>query len=298
MRMDGVQIAEGFRGQIMYVLPRPFLAEATRHLLVAELYPTDIGFYPRARHHYRERPQGAPEFILIYCRAGGGRFDVDGCEGALTAGQALIIPRGRPHSYAAEERRPWSILWVHFSGEDAALYGDLLPRGQHVLPVARTAGDRAARLFRDCFRAFGGGFTPATLLYASQALRHLLATLFFDNAAFTAGARAQGQPRIDDSILFMGRRMAQGLSLAELARQAGLSAGYYSTMFRTHTGFSPIEYYNRLRIQAACRLLDTTTLPIHAVAENMGYVDPYYFSRAFRKVMGVSPRTYRENRKG
>ena len=296
--MDGAQISDGFRGQIMHVLPRPFLAEATRHLLAAELYPTDIGFYPRARHHYRARPHGAPEFILIYCRSGSGRFDIDGHGGTLSPSQALLIPRGRPHSYTADERRPWSILWVHFSGEDAALYGDLLPRGQHVLPVARPAGERAARLFRDCFRAFAGGFTPATLLYASQALRHLLATLFFDNTAFTASARAAGQPRIDESILFMSRLVAEGLSLKDLARHAGLSAGYYSTLFKTHTGFSPIEYYNRLRIQAACRLLDTTTRPIHVVAENVGYEDPYYFSRAFRRIMGVAPRSYRATRKG
>jgi AraC-like DNA-binding protein len=282
----------------MHVLPRPLLAEAVRHLLVAELYPTDIGFYPRARHHYRERPHGAAESILICCRSGSGRFEVGGQGGTLEAGQALLIPRGRPHSYAADARRPWSILWVHFAGEDAALYGDLLPRGQHVLPVARAAGDRAARLFRDCFRVFAGGLTLAAVLYASQAVRHLLATLFFDNAAFTASARAPGQPRIDDSILFMSQRTAQSLSLAHLARQAGLSIGYYSTVFKAHTGFSPIEYYNRLRIQAACRLLDTTALTILAVAESLGYEDPYYFSRAFRKIMGISPRAYRQTRKG
>jgi AraC-like DNA-binding protein len=296
--MDRLQIAEGFRGQIMHVLPRPFLVEAARHVLVAELYPTDIGFYPRARHHYRERAQGADEAILIYCRAGAGRFEVDGVGGALDADQALLIPRRRPHSYAADDERPWSILWVHFAGEDAALYGELLPRGQHVLPVARAAGDRAARLFRECFRVFAGGFTHAGLLYASQALRHLLATLFFDNAAFTASARAKGQPRIEESILFMRRHTAESLRLHDLARQAGLSTGYYSTLFKAHTGFSPLEYHSRLRIQAACRLLDTSPATVRAVAESVGYEDPYYFSRAFRRVMGVSPRAYRGRRKG
>jgi hypothetical protein len=98
--------------------------------------------------------------LLIYCRAGSGRFDIDGHGATLAADHALLIPRGRPHSYAA--------------------------------------GDRAARLFRDCFHALAGGLTLAAVLYASQAVRHLLATLFFDNAAFTSSARAPRQPRLED----------------------------------------------------------------------------------------------------
>lgn len=44
----------------------------------------------------------------------------------------------------------------------------------------------------------------------------------------------------------------------------------------------------------ACKLLQSTDLPIYQVAQRLGYGDPYYFSRQFRKAVGVSPRTYRK----
>jgi YesN/AraC family two-component response regulator len=53
-----------------------------------------------------------------------------------------------------------------------------------------------------------------------------------------------------------------------------------------------------LRIRYACRLLDTTTLTVREVGYRVGYEDPYYFSRMFRKLMGLSPRQYRKLRKG
>jgi transcriptional regulator GlxA family with amidase domain len=86
--------------------------------------------------------------------------------------------------------------------------------------------------------------------------------------------------------------------LDELATAAGLSVAHYSMLFRRHTGFSPIDFLIRLRVRRACRLLDTTSLPIGEVGERAGYLDPYYFARCFRRVMGCSPRGYRKMTKG
>jgi transcriptional regulator GlxA family with amidase domain len=86
--------------------------------------------------------------------------------------------------------------------------------------------------------------------------------------------------------------------LDELATAARISTTHYSLCFREQTGFSPIDFLIRLRVRHACRLLDTTTLPVAEVAERVGYEDPYYFTRCFRRIMGLSPRRYREMTKG
>jgi transcriptional regulator GlxA family with amidase domain len=86
--------------------------------------------------------------------------------------------------------------------------------------------------------------------------------------------------------------------LEELATAAGVSVTHYSTLFRHQTGFAPIDFLIRLRVQHACRLLDTTRMSIVEVAERVGYPDPYYFTRCFRRVMGCAPRTYRKVQKG
>jgi YesN/AraC family two-component response regulator len=55
-----------------------------------------------------------------------------------------------------------------------------------------------------------------------------------------------------------------------------------------------MEYFNRLRMQRACELLQTTGRPVLEIGCKVGYNDPYYFSRAFKKIIGVSPNEYRK----
>ena len=82
--------------------------------------------------------------------------------------------------------------------------------------------------------------------------------------------------------------------LEELAVQAGVSSSHYSTLFRKQTGFSPLDFILRQRVQHAASLLATTPDSITAIASAVGYEDAYYFSRCFRKIMGCSPRAYRK----
>jgi len=77
-RQNEKQLREGFAGQDMFVIPRPILTEVRRHPLVRGLYPTDIGWYPKARYHYRDRINGAPEDHLMMCLGGHGYVVVDG----------------------------------------------------------------------------------------------------------------------------------------------------------------------------------------------------------------------------
>jgi AraC-like DNA-binding protein len=86
------------------------------------------------------------------------------------------------------------------------------------------------------------------------------------------------------------------LSLKQLAKEVKLSDSYFSRLFLRRTGFPPIEYFNQLRIQHSCRLLDNKMLSIADVAREVGFDDQFYFSRLFRKVMNQSPREYRKGR--
>jgi len=91
---------------------------------------------------------------------------------------------------------------------------------------------------------------------------------------------------------------ARARRLEELASEAGLSVPHFSTLFRRQTGYAPIDYLIRQRVREACRLLDTTSGSISMIANAVGYQDPYYFTRMFRRIMGCSPRAYRKQLKG
>jgi AraC-like DNA-binding protein len=95
----------------------------------------------------------------------------------------------------------------------------------------------------------------------------------------------------------MQQRINTVLELNELAAFAKLSVSHFSAIFSQKTGYSPIEYFNHLKIQKACQYLLLSKIPIKDIATNLGIDDPYYFSRMFSKLMGISPNDYRKRNK-
>ena len=294
-----LQLRDGFDGQEMFVIPRPILSEARRHPLVRGLFPTDIGWYPAARYHYRDRVNGAPEDHLMMCMDGHGYVVVNDKEAHLRAGELLIIPRNCRHTYWAAEDKPWSIYWMHFRGEDSSYYVDRIPHVAQPVPFDQSARDEAVRLFRDCLETLEDGYALPTLIYAAQSAKHILSVLLYRNSALPMKQRIESQRLNCDAVIeHMRSRLHEPMRLEEFASQAGLSVSHFSEMFREQVHQSPMSYFTQLKIRAACRLLDFSGKSVKVVALETGYSDPYYFSRVFKKVMGISPDKYRVIKKG
>ncbi len=293
------QLREGFEGQEMFVIPRPILAEARRHPLVRGLFPTDIGWYPKARYHYRDRINGAPEDHLIMCLDGNGYVVVNEKRSQLRAGELLIIPRNCRHTYWAAEDEPWSIYWMHFRGQDSSYYVDRIPQVAEPVAIDQAAQSEATRLFRDCLETLEGGYSLPTLIYAAQSAKHILSVLLFRNSVLPMKQRSESQRLDCDAVIeYMRSRLHEAVRLEVFAREAGLSVSHFSEMFRDQVHQSPMSYFTQLKIRAACRLLDLSGKSVKVVAMETGYSDPYYFSRVFKKVMGISPDKYRAIKKG
>jgi len=103
---------------------------------------------------------------------------------------------------------------------------------------------------------------------------------------------------IDEVIHFMHENIERKLTLADLACQAGLSTSHLSLLFHKKTYYSPLQYLNHLRIQKACQLLDFTDMKINQISPKIGFEDSLYFTRIFKKNMGLSPSEYRLQKKG
>ncbi len=103
---------------------------------------------------------------------------------------------------------------------------------------------------------------------------------------------------IESVVEYMQENLDQNLRLDDFARKAGMSISHFSERFRRQTGQSPMAYFIHLRMRLACRLLDLSGKPVKTVAMEIGYRDPYYFSRIFKKSMGISPDKYRDIKKG
>lgn len=292
--MNKVLKRDGFAGQIQYVIPRPILAGTTGHILVSGLFPTDIGWYPRANFHHRQRENGAEQNILIICTSGRGWFEVNGRRQNLERNHALLIPKNQAHTYGASQRDPWSIQWVHFLGEDAPYYFTLLRSGHFTLPIHPDATTKIERLFTDAYDALSNGFNQQSIICAAQVVRNILGVLFFNNKSFSSSAKSSKFRNLDHVILFMKEHVDATLTVEQMAREAGLSASHFSRLFTQQTGFAPVDYFIHLKMQRACRFLTLTPLSIKEISSKLGYADQYYFSRIFHKVIGQSPAAYRQ----
>jgi transcriptional regulator GlxA family with amidase domain len=82
--------------------------------------------------------------------------------------------------------------------------------------------------------------------------------------------------------------------VARMAEVAGLPERTFSRRFRKATGYGPVEYVQALRLEEAKQMLETTSEPTDAVAVAVGYADPVFFRRMFKRQLGVTPARYRQ----
>jgi AraC-like DNA-binding protein len=108
-----------------------------------------------------------------------------------------------------------------------------------------------------------------------------------------SGNCAGSAQKIDRSIAYMRDHLNEPLQVAKLAALANVSASHYFALFKRRTGCAPIDFFIRLRMRQACRLLGGTSLSVKEVAAALGYEDPFYFSRMFKSVVAVAPSEYR-----
>lgn len=92
----------------------------------------------------------------------------------------------------------------------------------------------------------------------------------------------------------MRDHLQENLTLTRIAREAGLSESYLNAVFKECVKCSPMDYYINMKMDKACYLLCNTDMHIYQVAQYLGYDNQYYFSRAFKKVLGVPPKKYKE----
>jgi signal transduction histidine kinase/AraC-like DNA-binding protein/ActR/RegA family two-component response regulator len=104
---------------------------------------------------------------------------------------------------------------------------------------------------------------------------------------------AQTQRLVRQAMAFIHKHYAEPVSRADLARHVSLSEDYLTACFRKELGITPIAYLNRYRVHQARQLLSDTDKTITQIALEVGFSDSGYFSRVFRREVGVSPEAYR-----
>jgi AraC-like DNA-binding protein len=271
---------------VRFITPPRLRRLLAKHPLTQSCYPLALGFYPHALGHRMQRLQ-PDDHLLIYCRSGQGWLDTPDGRLAVSGGDLLVLPKGVAHTYGADAQKPWTLYWVHFDGDLVPEFFQPLGKG----PLLRIGlQPRLLAEFDALLNLRKQGLNLAHFIHAAHQLQVLLTSL----AVLPARATLKSGRVLDvDAVQAVMRAHLHGsLNLDELAAQFKLSRFHFAKTYRALTGHAPIQEFIQLKMAHACRLLDEGEQGIRQVAEQLGYEDVYYFSRLFRKVVGMAPSHY------
>lgn len=295
--MDTVKKQEGFESEKLLVIPEYIIMDIIENPLLQSLYVTDIGYFPYAKYHYRERRDGCDTTIVICCADGEGWVELNGTKPLrIKANMLIVIPAGTPHSYGAAEQNPWSIYWFHIKGNQVKELVECFRLDEGLLQIPISSFVKFVELFNQCYDTLSNKlYSPLHHISAAQTIKYLLSTLGMLSVLTEKEERRKLY--LEKAINYMNNNINDTINLQELAQFVGLSKQHLNHLFKQETNFPPIDYFLRLKMNRAGQMLDLTNQTVKQIAVSLG-MDPYYFSRIFKKVMGCSPSDYRMIKKG
>ncbi|AQS57688.1 response regulator transcription factor [Desulforamulus ferrireducens] len=103
---------------------------------------------------------------------------------------------------------------------------------------------------------------------------------------------------IEKAKQYIHDNFKQKLPLQEVSSYVYLNPQYFSRIFKKEVGVTFIDYVNKLKIEHACKLLETTNYPAYRISSECGFTDPSYFNRVFVQHMKMTPKAYRRKHLG
>ena len=283
---------EGFEGEITFTFPYDTVSDFQKNALIKNLYITHIGYFPKALHHNRQRKRGSKQYILIYCILGEGWFTAQEKTYPVKANHFFILPPGSEHSYGSDIKNPWTIYWVHFTGQLAEEYFNYLTEGGSLKPRIAIPSKERNLLFDEIIHYASMIKNRDAAIYANNCLYNYVAS-FKNIIVAPSKSDLQKTSIVESCIQLMKANLDENLNLYELSKMMDISISHLSTLFKEKLHESPYNHYIFLKIQRACFLLLHSQDNIKNVAQQLGYDDPYHFSRVFKHRMGTSPKEFR-----
>ncbi len=249
-------------------------------------------FGPAARNNY----------LFHYILKGKGTLMADNSQGitqtvSLHEGQGFLLFPDQIATYYANKDEPWEYMWIEFGGlrvkeslvvtefsVDNCVYRTIYPEQR----------DRMLEQIR--FIVDHPDESPLNLI------GHLY--LFFD--AFIrscaiprrSSSRKMSDYYIKEGIHYIEQNYARDISVEAIAEILGINRTYFGKIFKKSTGLSPQQFIIDYRLTKACSLLKLTSLSVSDISRQVGYENPFHFSRAFKLKYSVSPKQWRqENQK-
>lgn len=242
-----------------------------------------------------DRPNGMKGYIINITSKGEGTIFSGEHEFHVKAGDLLLFPPSAAHYYRRkEDNASWFHRWVYF--RPRAFWNDWLSWQEERNGVYVTSGlstqdiEHIESLFVDIEYT-----AKSDLPYRDDLAINLLEQLLIRCKSVQPDVVSKPlDPRIIQAINYMTQNLNQDFTLEEIAAHTCLSPSRLGHLFRDEMKMTITQWRDDQRISRAKQLLVTTHYSVNHIGRIVGYSDPLYFSRVFKRKAGVSPKLYRE----
>lgn len=246
---------------------------------------------------HKPGPKVVDYYLLHYIQSGCGTYTCQGHTYQLGQGDSFLIEPGKLISYVADEAEPWHYRWLAFEGSQAAQLLESIGLSSQQ-PIVHTGGKRHIAVIYHQVQAAFQARVPHAGLKAVGYLHLLLAEYAQalqpkqQNDLHLTGS---GEQIAQQALHYLSSQYAEPITIELMAETLGYNRAYLSTLFKKHTGLTPVTFLLRLRIDKARLLLrERKELTVEQIASSVGFQDPLYFSKQFKRLYGMSPTDYRD----
>lgn len=251
------------------------------------------GGWERCAPDYQVDRTNFEYYGLEYVARGKGALIMDGAEDKLAPGSIFAYRPFTPHTIRTDPDDPLVKFFIDFFGHEAQhIIGRkvLGARGVAFLHHSRPIHDLYEQMLETGLK--GGVLAPRLC----SLLLELLSLRIEENAHSHSQAHSRAQQSFDRCREELRRHFRSIQSVSELAGMAHLDPAYLSRLFYRFVGEGPHEMLTRLKMNEAAAHLIVGHHTVKEVAAQVGYSDPYHFSRVFKKYHGIPPVRFQETR--
>ncbi len=243
-------------------------------------------------------PASKPHFLIHYVFSGKGIFRFREKEYHLEKGYGFLIEPDELAFYQADEKDPWSYLWVGFGGSEAeSCLRNMGLSGNHPIFSCR-ASNELYDVVRDMMEHNTVGLSNEL---RRNGLLGVFLSIIADSESVATKEDAdkdKGNAYVSKAIDYIQNNYYNPIKVTDVADYVCVNRSYLYTLFENVLGMSPQQFLTTFRITKARELLESTDYPIESIALTCGYSDAQVFTKAFHQLKGVTPSAYRkESRK-
>lgn len=239
------------------------------------------------------RPKGRLDYQLLYVVSGKTHFFFGGKEQIVTAGHMVLIQPRQEQRYDYYGAEKPEVYWVHFTGSDVKniLRKYEIPMDDPVF--CSGASSTYAYIFKEMINELQTcrtGFEELLTMY----LRQIFLLIQRTRQEQKPSVSTYIQEEMEYARRYFNEHYNEPISIQDYAESRNMSVCYFQRNFKQIVNHTPMQYLLTIRVNNAASLLETTDYSMAEISAIVGYEDPLYFSRLFRKIKGMSPSDYRK----